>query len=42
MVQVDALVRKDQVDASRYGLGKREKKNVLYDDNLSEQQFMRV
>ena len=40
--QVDAVTNKGYVDLENYGSGKREKKDVIYDDDLTEEQFCRV
>ena len=40
--EVDVMTNQDFVDLENFGSGKREKKEVSYDDNLTEKQFLNV
>lgn len=40
--EIDAIMNKGFVDTEKYGSGKRAKKEVVYDDNLTEAQFLRA
>ncbi len=40
--KVDAMLRKNEVDFETQGRGNREHKNVVYDDGMTEAQFLKV